>query len=161
MKTLTLALAFLLASPALGGTISGFRSPSEVRELTLNAMAEWIADPDDATACGGGDCCPDTRANEGCTGSGTPAACCSGAGAGTCNDQACVEFSLTVQANQTTFAGRVEEQYPLDGDWVCNTWPQDVNSNRKQTACTTVSVTPLVDVSRILSAYAAVHNPQL
>ena len=159
MKTLITALGFLLVAPLFAGTITGFRSPAEVRELTLTAISEWLVNPDSPTACGGGDCCPDTRANLGCTGAGTPAACCSGAGTGTCNDEACVAFSLTLQQNKNGFADDVEGQYQFDGDWLCNTWPENVNSNRDQTACTAVSGTPLVDVANILSEIAGRFNP--
>lgn len=157
MKTLITALGFLLVGPLFAGTISGFRSPAEVRELTLSAIAEWLPNPDNPTACGGGDCCPDTRANLGCTGPGAPAACCSGAGTGTCNDEACLAFSIVLDQNRTGWAPSVETQYQFDGDWFCNSFPPDFNSNRSMTCCTTVSGTPLVDVSRILSEIAGRH----
>ena len=157
MRTIMVIIGFFLVSPILAGTISGFQSPAEVRELVVTAISEWIVNPDDATACGGGDCCPNTRANIACTGSGTPAECCTGSGIGTCNDEACVAFSLVLQLNPVAWADDIEAQLQFDGDWMCNSYPENINSNRLQTVCTAVSGTPVVDVADICSEIANRH----
>lgn len=149
---LTLVVVFLVsASTALGGTIASFKPPSEVREITLTAMTEWLNQADAPTGCGGGDCCPDQHANVSCTGAGAPFSCCTGAGAGTCNDEACLAFAETIRQDLNGWADDVEVHYQHDGDWFCNSWPERSNVNIMKTGCTTTSGTPVVDVSRILS----------
>lgn len=148
------AFVLLVAGLAAAGTITGFKDKFEVRQITLTAIEEWVSDPIGATACAGGDCCPDTFANSTCTGSGTPHACCTGSGTGTCNDDACSTFALEVQLDPNGWADDVEVQYQFDADWLCNSFPDEYNSNRIETVCTTTSATPIIDVSRILSEIA-------
>lgn len=195
-----MALAALVSVPAIAGTISGFRDKYQVRQLVTTAIEQWVANPDGASACGGADCCPNTRANDQCTGaplacctgegvgacdsacvgindpyacctgvgtgacdascvkSGAPAACCAGNGTGTCNDEACVAFSQVVQLDPVGWADDVEGQLQFDGDWLCNTFPAGYNDNRRETVCTAVSGTPIIDVSRILSEFANIRS---
>lgn len=155
---LWLVVACVLAGVATAGTITGFKDKHQVRALTITAIEEWVSDPIGATACGGGACCPDTFANSTCTGLATPFACCTGVGTGTCNDDACSAFALEVQLDPNGWADDVEVQYQFDGDWLCNSFPDEYNSNRIETVCTTTSGTPIIDVSRILSEIAGRRN---
>lgn len=156
-KAAFLLFAVLIASPAIGAEITGFVEPSEVNSMVMRAMSAWSLDPTNATGCGGGaDCCPDDSLDAACTGSGAPWACCTGAAAGTCNAEACESFATSkIIPNPAGWAGLVAAQLPLDGDWICTSWPRSEGANDRQTACTTVSGTPLIDVSRILSEFAA------
>jgi hypothetical protein len=131
MKTFLAALTLLLASPLTGGEISGFVEPSEVNSLVMRAMSDWSLKPADETGCNSGDCCPSAT------------------------DIQCSEFAKKVIQNPAGWSHIVAAQLPLDGDWTCTSWPRQEGSNERQTACTAVSGTPIIDVSRILSELAA------
>jgi hypothetical protein len=154
---ITTLVTILLAVPAAGNGIANFMSPSEVRELVTQAMGEWALKATDPTGCGGGPCCPDTRANEQCTGAGVPQACCTGSTAGTCNLDACNNFARILLRDKIGWAGVVEEELQYDGDWACETWRFDPNSNRSETACTAVNATAIEDVGRICSKIAGLQ----
>lgn len=153
-----LVCALLVGGLAAAGTITGFKDKFEVRQITMTAIEQWLSDPTGATACGGGSCCPDTFANAQCTAAGLPIACCTGAGTGTCNELACSDFALELQLDPSGWADDVEVQYQFDADWLCNSFPDEYNSNRIETVCTTTQGTPIIDVARILSEIAGRRN---
>lgn len=156
VKTAAFLAFLLIATPLAAGEIVGFIEPSQVNSIVMRAMSEWSLDPTNVAGCGAADCCPDTSLDAACVAAGDPWACCTGAAAGTCNDDACEQFATNkIIPNPAGWAGLVAAQLPLDGDWLCTSWPKSEGSNERQTACTTISGTPLIDVSRILSEFAA------
>lgn len=125
------ALLTLLALPLAATEISGFIEPAEVNSIVMRAMSEWSLKPTAATGCASGDCCP------------------------AATDPQCAAFASKVITNPAGWSHIVAAQLPLDGDWVCTSWPRQEGSNERLTACTVVHATPIIDVSRILSEIAA------
>lgn len=186
-KTTSIVLCALLAmfaGLAFAGQIPSLKTPTEIRDLILDSMQEWVNKADTTTGCAGGDCCIAfanaaclgagnpwpcctgvaagfcSNPNTSCTAAGAPAACCTGALTGTCEDVACLAFAEVVRLDFVGWADDVETQLKFDGDWLCDDFPNTSASNRMDTVCTTVSGSPIIDVSRILTEIAVRrHSP--
>jgi len=184
MKIMKLAVFVVLVVVSslvvYAGSISNFKSPDEVRNLTANALGQWVSDPvghcerpDNADCIGSGDpaicctgsgtgtclgggCCSDTSANLGCTGAGAPDSCCTGAGTGTCNEEACVTFANAIEGNQAAWYDNIESSYPFDSDFFCNRY---LKGGLPEVACTSMNSTLIIDVSAEASRIANRRHP--
>jgi hypothetical protein len=134
--SLSLALIVIaLAAVAHGGTIAGFKDHNEVQSVTVVAMTEWVNKADDATGCGGGDCCPNATA------------------------AACLRYAETIRPQLALFSDDVASYFQFDNNFSCNTWVQP--SGQFQTVCTKMHAEMITPVSQILSTMAGKRFPNL
>jgi len=154
IRLLLFGLLLAVSVVAVATEISGFLDKHAVRSFTQDRIASWLDDPTNATGCASSDCCPDTRANDPCTAAGVPAACCTGAGTGTCNDDACRAFAAVLRAGAASYVDKIEAQYSSDPSFTCSTFPDEYNGSRLETVCTVMPGNGLDDVARICSEIA-------